>query len=244
MCRALSRIPTVGTFRRFYVNSISNGWDPLSVDEVVDLPCVELLNENRTLIRKYLETFLCFVGLSRSFTNTDVRPTLLHDNDEEMGLLDFVKSVDPFKVGVKLVMEGKSPSAMWRLSRQNEQSNTGSGSADPVTEDVTSSSSVIPTPKRVLEDVSHDNVRTHPPPGRFFVLSSGYVDIDIPASPKVVSPITSAPTVVNAPVVEPVGDDRRSSGSGPETRFCPLHRARVPLLMTSMSLKLLTSPLL
>ncbi|GJT72756.1 hypothetical protein Tco_1032042 [Tanacetum coccineum] len=133
MCRAFGRIPTVGTFRRFYVNSISNGWlsfskregatdpccysnkfdslknwnnhffwidasvcplstswfsgtsvvkDPLPVDEAVDLPCVELLNENRTLIRKYPETFLCFVGLSRSFTETDVRPTLLHDNDE------------------------------------------------------------------------------------------------------------------------------------------------------------------
>nr|GEU55603.1 transposase (putative), gypsy type [Tanacetum cinerariifolium] len=71
--------------------------DPLPVDEAVDLPCVELLNENHTLIRKYPETFLCFVGLSRSFTDTDVRPTLLHDNDEEIGLLDFVKSVDPFK---------------------------------------------------------------------------------------------------------------------------------------------------
>ncbi|GJZ53541.1 hypothetical protein Tco_0608426 [Tanacetum coccineum] len=72
--------------------------DPLPVDEAVDLPCVELLNENCTLIRKYPETFLCLVGLSRSFIETDVRPTLLHDNDEEMGLLDFVKSVDPFKV--------------------------------------------------------------------------------------------------------------------------------------------------
>ncbi|GJS68365.1 reverse transcriptase [Tanacetum coccineum] len=123
ICHALGCIPTVGIFHRFYVNSISNGWlsfskrgvcpfstswfsgtsvvkDPLPVDEAVDLPCVELLNENRTLIRKYLETFFCFVGLSRSFTETDVRPTLLHDNDEEMGLLDFVKSVDPFKVKV------------------------------------------------------------------------------------------------------------------------------------------------
>ncbi|GJZ87058.1 hypothetical protein Tco_0658668 [Tanacetum coccineum] len=75
--------------------------DPLPVDEAVDLPCVELLNENRTLIRKYPRTFLCFVGLSRSFTDTDVRLTLLHDNDEEMGLLDFVKSADPFKVKVE-----------------------------------------------------------------------------------------------------------------------------------------------
>ncbi|GJY25513.1 hypothetical protein Tco_0400239 [Tanacetum coccineum] len=74
--------------------------DPLPMDEAVDLPCVELLNENRTLIRKYPETFLCLVGLSRSFTDIDVRPTLLHDNDEEMGMLDFVKSVDPFKVKV------------------------------------------------------------------------------------------------------------------------------------------------
>ncbi|GJW07478.1 hypothetical protein Tco_1569901 [Tanacetum coccineum] len=72
--------------------------DPLSVDEAVDLPCVELLNENRTVIRKYLEVFLCLVGLSRSFTKTDVRPILLHNNDEEMGLLDFVNSADPFKV--------------------------------------------------------------------------------------------------------------------------------------------------
>ncbi|GKD40579.1 hypothetical protein Tco_1260786, partial [Tanacetum coccineum] len=151
MCRALGRIPTVGTFRCFYVNSISNGWlsfskrggaddpccysktfdtlknwnnrffwidalvcplstswfsgtsvvmDPLPVDKAVDIPCVELLNENRTLIRKYPETFLCFVGLIRLFTETDVLPTLLHDNNEEMGLLDFVKSVDPFKVKV------------------------------------------------------------------------------------------------------------------------------------------------
>ncbi|GKA99104.1 hypothetical protein Tco_0827041 [Tanacetum coccineum] len=46
-----------------------------------------------------LLTFL--FGLSRSFTDTDVHPTLLHDNDEEMGLLDFVKSADPFKVKVE-----------------------------------------------------------------------------------------------------------------------------------------------
>ncbi|GKE28008.1 hypothetical protein Tco_1443392, partial [Tanacetum coccineum] len=75
--------------------------DPLPVDEAVDIPCMELLNENRTLIRKYPKTFLCFVGLIRLFTETDVLPTLLHDNNEEMGLLDFVKSADPFKVKVR-----------------------------------------------------------------------------------------------------------------------------------------------
>ncbi|GJV13457.1 hypothetical protein Tco_1354998, partial [Tanacetum coccineum] len=128
MYRALGRIPTMGTFRRFYVNSIGNGWlsfskrgsaddpccyskifdtgtsvvmDPLPVDEAVDIPCVELLNENRTRIRKYPETFLCFVGLIRSFTETDVLPLCyMIIMRVEMGLLDFVKSADPFKVKV------------------------------------------------------------------------------------------------------------------------------------------------
>nr|GEV13101.1 hypothetical protein [Tanacetum cinerariifolium] len=304
MCRALSRIPIVGTFRRFYINSISNGWlsfskrggaddpccysnkfdslknwnnrffwidasvcplstswfsgtsvvkDPLPVDEAVDLPCVELLNENRTLIRKYLETFLCFVGLSRSFTDTDVHPTLLHDNDEEMGLLDFVKSADPSLVDHTIQDElkvnsgkrkkrvafasgsppmkkvraegivifdyrssttGKSPSALRRLSKQNEQADTSSGSTAPATEDVTSSS-VTPTRKSVLKDASHDNVKTRPPSDRFVVLSSGSAGIDIPASSQVVSLVTSAPTI-NASVVEPVGNEHHSSGSEPE----------------------------
>ncbi|GKB66208.1 putative gypsy type transposase [Tanacetum coccineum] len=118
MYRALGRVPTVGTFRRFYVNSTSNGWlsfskrggagdpyasvcplsipwfdgtsvvkDPLPIDEVVDLPCAELLNENRTLIRKYPKTFLCLVGLSHSFVEMDVRPTLLCDDDEVYGFV-------------------------------------------------------------------------------------------------------------------------------------------------------------
>ncbi|GKB59143.1 hypothetical protein Tco_0915329 [Tanacetum coccineum] len=85
--------------------------DPLPVDEAVNLPCVELLNEKRTLIRKYLETFLCLVGLSRSFVETDIRPTLLRDDDEEMGLLDFVRAMDPFKVkvGERTLAENEVP---------------------------------------------------------------------------------------------------------------------------------------
>ncbi|GJW56816.1 hypothetical protein Tco_0103547, partial [Tanacetum coccineum] len=149
MCRVHGHIPIIGIFRRFYVNSISNGWlsfskhigtntpccfsknldslknwndhffwidvsvcpisvpwfdgasiktDPLPLDDVVDLPLVELLDENRTLIRKCPELFLSVVGLSRSLVDTDIRPTFLRPDDEEMGLLDFVKSADPFKV--------------------------------------------------------------------------------------------------------------------------------------------------
>nr|GEV48598.1 hypothetical protein [Tanacetum cinerariifolium] len=281
----LSQLSVIGTVK-----------DPLPVDEAVDLPCVELLNENCKLIRKYPKTVLCLVGLSRSLIKTDVRPTLLYDNDDEMDLLDFVKSADPFKVKVrewtladnevplntktedrvispsaqtislvdhtiqdelnvnsgkqkkrvafvsgsspakKARAEGivifysrpstasKSPSALRRLSRQNEQADTGFGSAAPATEDVTFS--VTPTPEHVLEDASHDNVRTHPPSSCFVVLSSGYVDTDIPVSPQVVSPVTSALTGVSAPVVESVGDDSRSSGSGPQVRLCPLHQVR------------------
>nr|GEW17670.1 hypothetical protein [Tanacetum cinerariifolium] len=83
---------------------------------------------------------------------------------------------------------GKSPSALRRLSRQNEQADTGSGSVAPAIEDVTSSS-VTPTPEHVVEDASHDNV---------------------------VSSVTSAPTGLSAHVAESVGDDRCSSGFGPE----------------------------
>nr|GEW60652.1 hypothetical protein [Tanacetum cinerariifolium] len=65
--------------------------DPLPTNDVVDLPLVEVLDENHTIIRKYPELFLSVVELSRSFVDTDV----------QMGLLDFVKSLDPFKVKTK-----------------------------------------------------------------------------------------------------------------------------------------------
>ncbi|GJY90309.1 hypothetical protein Tco_0505505 [Tanacetum coccineum] len=56
------------------------------------------LDHHRTVIRRYLETFLCLVGLSRSFDDHHVRPTLLKDDESDMGLLDYVKSADPFKI--------------------------------------------------------------------------------------------------------------------------------------------------
>ncbi|GKB81200.1 hypothetical protein Tco_0948095 [Tanacetum coccineum] len=116
-------LPVTGTIVFFWIDAsvcpLSISWfsgvsvvkDPLMVDEAVDLPCVELLNENRTIIRKYPEVFLCLLGLSRSFTETDICPTLLHNNDEEMGLLDFVNSADPFKVkiGEQPLAENKVP---------------------------------------------------------------------------------------------------------------------------------------
>ncbi|GJZ77722.1 hypothetical protein Tco_0642394 [Tanacetum coccineum] len=51
--------------------------DPLPSDDLVDLPLLDKLNDNRTCIRKYPETFLCLVGLRHSFVDMDARPTLL-----------------------------------------------------------------------------------------------------------------------------------------------------------------------
>nr|GEY22416.1 hypothetical protein [Tanacetum cinerariifolium] len=110
MCRVFGCVPTVGTFRRLYVNSISNRWLSFSKHGGVDDPCCyskkfdSLKNWNNRFsgltLRKYPETFLCLAGLSHSFTETNVRPTLLHNNNEEMGLLDFINSVDPFKLKI------------------------------------------------------------------------------------------------------------------------------------------------
>nr|GEW54874.1 hypothetical protein [Tanacetum cinerariifolium] len=66
-------------------------------------------------------------------------------NKNQMGLLDFVKSVDPFKVKV-----------VKRTLAENEAA-VGSGSGAAATEDATSSS-VTPTLERALEDAPHDNV--------------------------------------------------------------------------------------
>ncbi|GJT58321.1 hypothetical protein Tco_0993375 [Tanacetum coccineum] len=59
------------------------------------------LNENRTLIRKYPKVFLSIICLSRTFVDTDIRPTLIGRDKNDMGLLDFVKSADLFKVKVR-----------------------------------------------------------------------------------------------------------------------------------------------
>nr|GFC16801.1 putative transposase (putative), gypsy type [Tanacetum cinerariifolium] len=262
-------IGTVGTFRRLYVNSISNGWlsfskrggvddpccyskkfdslkswnnhffwidasvcplsipwfsgtfvvkDPLPVDEAVDLPCVELLNENHTIIRKYPEVFLCLVGLSRSFTGSDVRPTLLHSNDEEMGLLDFVNFADPSKVknGERTLAENE----VSLLTENGDRKMVAFESGSPLvkkarTEGIIISDSRPSTVGKSL--IAHrgllDRV-TRPPSGCFVVLSSTAADTDIPASSKVVTPVSSAPADVSVPVIDSASDARGSSAAG------------------------------
>nr|GEV80735.1 hypothetical protein [Tanacetum cinerariifolium] len=47
---------------------------------------------------KYLEPFLCLVGISRYYTlDEDAYPEFLGDNDEEMDLLSFIRTANPMK---------------------------------------------------------------------------------------------------------------------------------------------------
>ncbi|GJR86095.1 hypothetical protein Tco_0210106 [Tanacetum coccineum] len=139
MCRVLGRVPTMGTFRRFYVNSISNSWLSFSKRGSVDDPCcyskkfdsLKNLNNrffwidasvyplsipwfNGTFVVKDsppVDEAVFALRLSRSLTRPGVRPTFLYNNDEEMGLLDFVNSADPFKVkvGERTLAENEVP---------------------------------------------------------------------------------------------------------------------------------------
>ncbi|GJR41892.1 hypothetical protein Tco_1309995 [Tanacetum coccineum] len=85
--------------------------DPPPSDDRINAELLALLDHHRTIIRRYPKTFLCLVGLSRSFDDALVRPTLLQDDGSDMGLLDFVKSADPFKVktGERTLAEGEVP---------------------------------------------------------------------------------------------------------------------------------------
>ncbi|GJZ71289.1 hypothetical protein Tco_0635140 [Tanacetum coccineum] len=83
--------------------------DPLPSDNRVNVELLNLLDHHRTVIRRYPETFLCLVRMSRSFDDVHVRPILLKDDESDMGLFDFVKSADSFKVktGERTLTEGE-----------------------------------------------------------------------------------------------------------------------------------------
>ncbi|GJR24053.1 hypothetical protein Tco_0972580 [Tanacetum coccineum] len=119
MCRVHGSIPTVGTFHRFYCNSLSNGWLSFSKRSGAGTPyCYyknldSLKNWNNhffwidpfvcpiSVPWKYLEVFLSVIGLSWSYVDDDVCPTFTAPEHSEMGLLDFVKSADPFKEKIR-----------------------------------------------------------------------------------------------------------------------------------------------
>ncbi|GJT27351.1 hypothetical protein Tco_0907626 [Tanacetum coccineum] len=50
---------------------------------------------------KYLEPFLCLIGISRNYTlDEDIYPQFLRENGKEMDLLSFIQTADPIKVRV------------------------------------------------------------------------------------------------------------------------------------------------
>nr|GEX71270.1 hypothetical protein [Tanacetum cinerariifolium] len=129
--------------------------DSLSMDEAIDLPCVELLNENRTLIRKYPKNLLCIMGLSRSFIDTDVKvgERALAENEVPLITETEDRVISPSLQTISLV----DYTIQDKLNlNSGEQAATSSGSAAPVTEYVTSSF-VTPTLECALEDALHDN---------------------------------------------------------------------------------------
>nr|GEV19310.1 putative transposase (putative), gypsy type [Tanacetum cinerariifolium] len=75
--------------------------DPLPSDDIIDLNLMGRLNKGRAAIRKYPKVFLFVIGLSRSFVEDDVRPTFLDSSSREMGLFNFIKFSNPFKVKVR-----------------------------------------------------------------------------------------------------------------------------------------------
>nr|GEU70607.1 hypothetical protein [Tanacetum cinerariifolium] len=96
MCRVLGHQPSLGLERSlFWIdasvcpifvpwnNDVSVKKDPLPSYDIVDFGLLEKLDYNHTLIRKYPKTFLCLVGLSRSFSDPTSSPTLLYRDKSE-----------------------------------------------------------------------------------------------------------------------------------------------------------------
>nr|GEX80156.1 hypothetical protein [Tanacetum cinerariifolium] len=181
--------------------------DPLPFDNRVNAELLALLDHHQSVIRP--------LGLSRSFDDVLVRPTLLKDDESDMDLLDFVKSSDPFKVKTRertlaegeiplndetLNMTtvpstgGKSPTALKRLELQSGPQGAGSGSAPPATEEFVSSS-ISPTPEpNAPEDfgfAQDGGVRTYRASMRV-VVSSSFWDDDEVAPTRVEDPVADS----------------------------------------------------
>ncbi|GJS53452.1 hypothetical protein Tco_0626814 [Tanacetum coccineum] len=99
------------SFLYFSVDSASVLKDPLLSDNCVNVELLTLLDRHRTVIRRYPETFLCLIGLRWSFDDIHVCPTLLKSDESDMGLFNFVKSADLFKVKTweRTLAEGEVP---------------------------------------------------------------------------------------------------------------------------------------
>ncbi|GKD05247.1 hypothetical protein Tco_1180221, partial [Tanacetum coccineum] len=185
-----------------WYNDVSVKRGLLTSDDVVDLPLIDKLNHNCTLIRRCSEVFLCIVGLSYSFVDTDIHPTLLSRDKNDMVLLDFVKVFR--SVQFELVRERTLAEVIPSIDRDRDMVVASFSQTDrqheycyesvvPYTKEFVSSSVTL-TPERDCQDEyvsAHDeNVRTRPASDSFLVLtsSSEHADTDTLTSPQVDSP--------------------------------------------------------
>ncbi|GJX54668.1 hypothetical protein Tco_0283037 [Tanacetum coccineum] len=94
-----------------WYNDVPIRRDSLPSDNLMDFELLEKLNNNRTVIQRYPETFMCLIGLSRSFDDPPVRPTLLK-SDESGGFrllcVHFVSFIY-VKIGERTLAEDEVP---------------------------------------------------------------------------------------------------------------------------------------
>ncbi|GJU43071.1 hypothetical protein Tco_1200337 [Tanacetum coccineum] len=94
-----------------WYNNVPIRRDSLPSDNLMDFELLEKLNNNRTVIRRYPETFMCLIGLIRSFDDPLVRLTLLK-SDESGGFrllcVHFVSFIY-VKIGERTLAEDEVP---------------------------------------------------------------------------------------------------------------------------------------
>ncbi|GKC00190.1 hypothetical protein Tco_0986326, partial [Tanacetum coccineum] len=120
VCRVHGYEPTVGLFRRFYVNSKNKGWmsfskrsdivphtkktltrDPSPTAAEFSAEACDFLATHQALFRNFSKPFLCLVGISRYYDLDDnVYPTFLTATREEIDLFAFIRHADPTKVRI------------------------------------------------------------------------------------------------------------------------------------------------
>ncbi|GKD65546.1 hypothetical protein Tco_1307654, partial [Tanacetum coccineum] len=113
LCRVHGIEPTVRLFRCFYVDSFacpaSFPWhtdknvsrDPFPKSTEFSADDYVVLVTHPAPFQKFLEPFLCLIGMSQNYTlDEDTYPTFLHDDGTEMDLFAFIRVADPTKVKV------------------------------------------------------------------------------------------------------------------------------------------------
>ncbi|GJS28432.1 hypothetical protein Tco_0489052 [Tanacetum coccineum] len=100
LCRVHGFVPTMGNFR----SAKSLRKDPPPAPDEFSAEVCNFLADNPAPFKKFLEAFLCLVGISRYYTlDENSYPTFWDDEDEgaEMDLFAFIHHADPTKVKIR-----------------------------------------------------------------------------------------------------------------------------------------------